>query len=377
MTAILVALAVLLIAIALLAAASIRVLREYERAVIFRLGRLIETKGPGLVLLIPGIDRMVRVDLRTVVLDIPPQDLITRDNVTTKVNAVTYFRVVDAPRAVISVEHYRNATSQIAQTTLRSVLGKADLDMLLSERDQLNESLQQIIDEQTDPWGVKVTAVEIKDVEIPAPMQHAMARQAQAERERRAKVINAEGEYQASARLHDAAEIICRNPTTVQLRYLQTLSEIGANQNSTVVFPFSLDLIRPLLAAGGAAPESGETNADARAGHPDELPLATPPGTSPRALEAPARQAPGPHGPLMNDPNAMPPGTAGQHRALQEPEEPDVRFFRHKQEQQRFVPCPSCGELIHTDALECDMCGADLREPTPARPPDDRSETPH
>jgi regulator of protease activity HflC (stomatin/prohibitin superfamily) len=246
-TAVLVVLVGLLALTAALAATSIRILREYERAVVFRLGRLIETKGPGLILLIPGIDRMVRVDLRTVVLDIPPQDLITRDNVTTKVNAVTYFRVIDPARAIVSVQRYQNATSQIAQTTLRSVLGKADLDMLLSERDQLNESLQQIIDEQTDPWGVKVTAVEIKDVEIPADMQRAMARQAQAERERRAKIINAEGEYQASTRLHDAADIISRNPTTLQLRYLQTLSEIGAHQNSTVVFPFSLDIIRPLM----------------------------------------------------------------------------------------------------------------------------------
>jgi regulator of protease activity HflC (stomatin/prohibitin superfamily) len=306
MTAILVVLAALLTVIATLAAASIRVLREYQRAVIFRLGRLIEPKGPGLVLLIPAIDRMVRVDLRTVVHDIPPQDLITRDNVTTNVNAVTYFRVIDAPRAVISVEHYRNATSQIAQTTLRSVLGKADLDMLLSERDQLNESLQQIIDEQTDPWGIKVTAVEIKDVEIPGPMQRAMARQAQAERERRAKVINAEGEYQASARLHDAAEIISRNPATLQLRYLQTLSEIGGNQNSTVVFPLPLDIIRPLLAASGAAP--GEAIANAPGGHPDQLPAAAPAGSSPRAVRAPEREAPRAIGATTNSPTTRPAG---------------------------------------------------------------------
>jgi len=375
MTAILVVLAVLLTVIAALAASSVRVLREYERAVIFRLGRLIEPKGPGLVLLIPAIDRMVRVDLRTVVLDIPPQDLITRDNVTTKVNAVTYFRVIDAPRAVISVERYRNATSQMAQTTLRSVLGKADLDMLLSERDQLNESLQQIIDEQTDPWGIKVTAVEIKDVEIPGQMQRAMARQAQAERERRAKVINAEGEYQASARLHDAAEIISRNPTTLQLRYLQTLSEIGANQNSTVVFPLPLDIIRPLLAASGAAP--GEAVANAPGGHPDQLPAAAPADSSPRAVPAPEQEAPRAIG-ATNSPTTTPAGAAGDHRAVHEREEPDMRFFRHKQEEQRFVPCPSCGELVHADALECDMCGADLREPSPARPHDaDRSETPH
>ena len=290
MTAVLVVLLGLLALIAALAASSIRILREYERAVVFRLGRLIETKGPGLILLIPGIDRMVRVDLRTVVLDIPPQDLITRDNVTTKVNAVTYFRVIDPARAIVSVQRYQNATSQIAQTTLRSVLGKADLDMLLSERDQLNESLQQIIDEQTDPWGVKVTAVEIKDVEIPADMQRAMARQAQAERERRAKIINAEGEYQASTRLHDAADIISRNPTTLQLRYLQTLSEIGAHQNTTVVFPFSLDMARPFLdslesasaakpGVSGSHPESLSAGSDTdeappRPGATDERSLA-------------------------------------------------------------------------------------------------------
>jgi regulator of protease activity HflC (stomatin/prohibitin superfamily) len=232
-----------------LAASSVRVLREYERAVVFRLGRLLEQKGPGLILLIPVIDRMVRVDLRTVVLDIPPQDLITRDNVPAKVNAVTYFRVVDAPSAVTEVERYLSATSQIAQTTLRSVLGKADLDMLLGERERLNESLQQIIDEQTDPWGVKVTAVEIKDVEIPAAMQRAMAAQAEAERERRAKVINAEGEFQASQRLLEAADVLSGNPTALQLRYLQTLGEIGVDQNTTVVFPLPLDIVRPFLEA--------------------------------------------------------------------------------------------------------------------------------
>ena len=203
----------------------------------FRLGRLLGQKGPGIVLLIPGIDRMVRVDLRTVTFDIPPQDLITRDNVPAKVNAVTYFRVVDPVKSVIEVERYRAATSQIAQTTLRSVLGKADLDMLLSERERLNEALQQIIDEQTDPWGIKVTTVEIKDVGIPQGMQRAMARQAEAERERRAKVINAEGEFQASERLFDAAQIMSANPTALQLRYLQTLLELGSSQASTIVFP--------------------------------------------------------------------------------------------------------------------------------------------
>jgi len=246
-TALAIVLAVLATTLAAIAASSIRILREYERAVVFRLGRLIGQKGPGLVLLIPMIDRMVRIDLRTIVLDIPPQDLITRDNVPAKVNAVTYFRVVDAQSSVVEVERYLAATSEIAQTTLRSVLGKADLDMLLSERERLNEALQQIIDEQTDPWGVKVTTVEIKDVEIPGQMQRAMAQQAEAERQRRAKVIHAEGEFQASTRLRDAAEVLGVNTAALQLRYLQTLTEIGANQNSTVVFPLPLDLVRPFL----------------------------------------------------------------------------------------------------------------------------------
>jgi regulator of protease activity HflC (stomatin/prohibitin superfamily) len=255
------ALLLLVVVIALLVgvvAASVRILREYERAVVFRLGRLIGQKGPGLVFLIPGIDRMVRVDLRTIVLDIPPQDLITRDNVPAKVNAVAYFRVVDAACAVVEVERYIGATSQIAQTTLRSVLGKADLDMLLADRERLNDSLQQIIDEQTDPWGVKVTAVEIKHVEIPSGMQRAMARQAEAERERRAKIIHAEGEFQASQRLRDAAEVIAPTPAALQLRYLQTLTEVGVNQNSTIIFPLPLDVIRPFLegASGGVTATS-------------------------------------------------------------------------------------------------------------------------
>jgi regulator of protease activity HflC (stomatin/prohibitin superfamily) len=257
-SAVLVFLIVVVAVLATIAASSVRILREYERAVVFRLGRLIGQKGPGLILLIPMIDRMVRVDLRTIVLDIPPQDLITRDNVTAKVNAVTYFRVVDANSAVVKVEQYLAATSQIAQTTLRSVLGKADLDMLLAERERLNEALQQIIDEQTDPWGVKVTAVEIKDVEIPGGMQRAMARQAEAERERRAKVIHAEGEFQAAQRLRDAAEVISPNPAALQLRYLQTLTEVGVNQNSTIVFPLPVDLIRPFLESAGATPADGE-----------------------------------------------------------------------------------------------------------------------
>jgi regulator of protease activity HflC (stomatin/prohibitin superfamily) len=223
---------------------AVRILREYQRAVIFRLGRLIAQKGPGLVLLIPVIDRMVRVDLRTVTLDVPPQEVITRDNVPARVNAVAYFRVIDPNNAIVEVENFLLATSQIAQTTLRSVLGKADLDQLLSERERLNEDLQKIIDEQTEPWGVKVTTVEIKDVEIPEQMQRAMARQAEAERERRAKIINSEGEYQAAEKLAQAADIVSRNPATLQLRYLQTLLQMGVNQNTTIVFPLPIELIR-------------------------------------------------------------------------------------------------------------------------------------
>src|SRR3954466_6936026 len=259
MTAILVALVIIAAVVAALAAASVRVLREYERAVVFRLGRLLGQKGPGIVLLIPGIDRMVRVDLRTVTFDVPPQDLITRDNVPAKVNAVTYFRVVDPVKSVVEVERYRAATSQIAQTTLRSVLGKADLDMLLSERERLNEALQQIIDEQTEPWGIKVTTVEIRDVGIPQAMQRAMAKQAEAERERRAKVIKAEAEAQAATKLAEAAEVISRNPATLQLRYLQTLTEIGVEQNSTVVFPLPMDVVKPFLEAAQAQLPAGMT----------------------------------------------------------------------------------------------------------------------
>ena len=247
MEAVLIVVVIILAAALLLAGASVRVLREYERAVVFRLGRVIAMKGPGLVLLTPAIDRMVRVSLRTVTLNVPPQDVITRDNVPVRVDAVVYFKVVDPNCAVVQVESYLKATSQIAQTTLRSVLGRADLDALLSERDALNEELQKIIDDQTEPWGVKVSTVEIKDVGIPQAMQKAMARQAEAERERRAKIINAEGEFQAAARLAEAADVISRNPATMQLRYLQTLSEIGVNQNTTVVFPLPIDLVKPLL----------------------------------------------------------------------------------------------------------------------------------
>jgi regulator of protease activity HflC (stomatin/prohibitin superfamily) len=226
---------------------SVRILREYERGVIFRLGRLIAQKGPGLILLIPAIDRMVKVDLRTVTMNIPPQEVITRDNVPAGVNAVAYFRVIDPRKAITEVENYLLATSQISQTALRSVLGKAEFDQLLSERERLNEELQTIIDESTEPWGVKVTAVEIKDVEIPEQMQRAIARQAEAERERRAKIINSEGEFQAAQKLTDAADIISTNPASLQLRYLQTLLEIGSNQNTTVVFPLPMDVLEPFL----------------------------------------------------------------------------------------------------------------------------------
>jgi regulator of protease activity HflC (stomatin/prohibitin superfamily) len=230
--------------------ASVRILREYERGVIFRLGRLIAQKGPGLILLIPFIDRMVKVDLRTVTLNIPPQEVITRDNVPAGVNAVAYFRVIDPRKAITEVENYLLATSQISQTALRSVLGKAEFDQLLSERERLNEELQTIIDESTEPWGVKVTAVEIKDVEIPEQMQRAIARQAEAERERRAKIINSEGEFQAAQKLTDAADIISTNPASLQLRYLQTLLEIGSNQNTTVVFPLPMDVLEPFIGRG-------------------------------------------------------------------------------------------------------------------------------
>ena len=248
---------VVLAGIALAAAgASIRVLREYERGVVFRLGRLMEKRGPGLVLLVPTIDRMVRVSLRTVTLTVPPQEVITRDNIPVRVTAVTYYRVVDPNNAVTQVENFHSATLQIAQTTLRSVLGGADLDTLLSERERLNEDLQHVIDAQTEPWGIKVSTVEIKDVEIPERMQHAIARQAEAERERRAKIINAEGEFQAAAKLAQAADVIGENPVTLQLRYLQTLREIGATQNSTVVFPMPIDLVKPVLDAIQQSPQA-------------------------------------------------------------------------------------------------------------------------
>jgi regulator of protease activity HflC (stomatin/prohibitin superfamily) len=251
----LIAAAVVAVLIILLLFAAVKVAREYERGVIFRLGRLLpDPKGPGLFVIIPVVDKMVRVDLRTVTLNVPPQEVITKDNVPVRVNAVAYFRIVEPKSAIVQVENYMVATSQIAQTTLRSVLGQHQLDELLSERDKINQILQSIIDEATSPWGVKVSVVEVKDVEIPSGMQRAMARQAEAERERRAKVISAEGEFQASERLKDAAAVMSAEPVALQLRYLQTLLEIGSTNNSTVVFPVPVDLIKPFLDkdAGGA-----------------------------------------------------------------------------------------------------------------------------
>ncbi len=284
-TAIIIVVIVLLVLAVTGLASSMRVLREYERGVVFRLGRLMEQRGPGLQLMIPSIDRMVRISLRTVTLTVPPQEIITRDNIPARVTAVCYYRVIDPTKAVTEIEDFPDATLQIAQTTLRSILGVADLDTLLSNREHLNESLQEVIDAQTEPWGIKVTSVEIKDVEIPERMQHAIARQAEAERERRAKIINAEGEFQAAAKLADAADVIGRNPVTLQLRYLQTLREIGVNQNSTVVFPMPIDLIKPMLdvigtgvaatTTNGAAPANGsEPDAEAPTDPAAELPAA-------------------------------------------------------------------------------------------------------
>lgn len=226
---------------------AIRILREYERGVIFRLGRLINVKGPGLILLIPVIDKMVKVSLRTIVLDVPPQDIITNDNVSVKVNAVVYFRVLEPQKAIIAVENFLAATSQISQTTLRSVCGQSELDDLLSQRDKINQKLQQIIDAQTEPWGVKVSNVEVKQIDLPQEMQRAMAKQAEAERERRSKVIAAEGEFQASQKLADAARILAEQPSALTLRYLQTLREIATENNSTTIFPVPIDLLKPFL----------------------------------------------------------------------------------------------------------------------------------
>jgi regulator of protease activity HflC (stomatin/prohibitin superfamily) len=249
---------IILFAIIILSSA-IRILREYERGVVFRLGRLIGNggvKGPGLILLIPVIDKMVKVSLRTIVLDVPPQDVITQDNVSIKVNAVVYFRVIEPQKAIVQVENFLAATSQISQTTLRSVLGQSELDDLLSQRDKINHKLQQIIDANTEPWGVKVTNVEVKQIDLPQEMQRAMAKQAEAERERRSKVIAAEGEFQASQRLADAAKILGEHSSALTLRYLQTLKEIAGDKNSTTIFPVPIDLLKPFLTKGGNTSES-------------------------------------------------------------------------------------------------------------------------
>lgn len=229
---------------------AVRVLREYERGVIFRLGRLIAAKGPGIIFLIPLIDRMVKVSLRTVVLDVPPQDVITKDNVSIKVNAVVYFRVIQPEKAIVEVENFLFATSQLSQTTLRSILGQSELDELLSQRDKINRELQVIIDTHTEPWGIKVSNVEVKQIDLPIEMQRAMAKQAEAERERRAKVVHAEGEFQASQKLSDAAKVIAENPIALQLRYLQTLTEVAADKNSTILFPVPIDIIKAFMPKG-------------------------------------------------------------------------------------------------------------------------------
>ena len=236
---------------------AIRVVREYERGVIFRLGRLIGAKGPGIFLLIPIVDKMQKISLRTITLDVPPQEVITKDNVTTNVNAVLFFRVVDPNAAVVQVENYLEATRQIAMTTLRSVIGAVELDQLLAEREKINVKLQEIVDEQTDPWGIKVKAMEIKDVKIPVDMQRAIARQAEAERERRAKIIHADGEFQAAEKLAMAAQTISRQPVAITLRYLQTLTEIGTEKNTTIVFPLPVELLSMILGKAGGALPSG------------------------------------------------------------------------------------------------------------------------
>ncbi len=238
---------ILILFVIFILANAIKILREYERGVVFRLGRLINSKGPGIIFLIPIVDRMTKISLRTVVMDVPSQDIITKDNVSLKVNAVVYFRVVQAEKAVVEVADYLFATSQISQTTLRSILGQSQLDEILSEREKINRELQKIIDEQTEPWGVKVTSVEVKQVDLPPEMQRAIAIQAQAERERRAKIINAEGEFQASQKLSDAAEVIQKFPVAIQLRFLQTLTEISSDKNSTILFPVPIDLITPFI----------------------------------------------------------------------------------------------------------------------------------
>jgi regulator of protease activity HflC (stomatin/prohibitin superfamily) len=244
--------------VAALILAGVKIMREYERAVILRLGRIVSHRGPGVIYVIPGIEKMLRIDMRTITMDVPSQDVITRDNVSVKVNAVLYFRVIDPNKAIIEVENYLYATSQLAQTTLRSVCGQADLDALLSEREAVNQKIQSILDEQTDPWGIKVVAVELRHIDLPQEMQRAMARQAEAERERRAKVISAEGEFQASARLTEAASRMATEPISMQLRFLQTLTEIATEHTSTVVIPVPIDLLTPLLEAAQRKSKSRE-----------------------------------------------------------------------------------------------------------------------
>jgi regulator of protease activity HflC (stomatin/prohibitin superfamily) len=267
------ALVILIVVIFLILVAlfsSLRIAAEYERGVVFRLGRLIGLKGPGLFFIIPfGVDRLVKIDLRVITLEVPPQEVITKDNVTAKVNAVIYFQVVDARKAVVQVLNYINASSQIAQTTLRAVLGQSTLDELLAERDRINQNLQKIIDEQTEPWGIKVSVVEIKDVELPSTMQRAMAKQAEAEREKRAKIINAEGEFQASQTLANAAQVISSQQGALQLRFLQTMVEIGSEKNTTIILPLPIELIRPLMDMGRplvGAPAAPLPDKDSRAG---------------------------------------------------------------------------------------------------------------
>jgi len=246
----------ILILLVLFLGSSVKIMREYERAVVFRLGRLLGAKGPGIIILIPGIDKMIRVDLRTVTLDVPPQDIITRDNVSVKVSAVVYFRVVEPVNAIIDVEDFHFATSQLAQTTLRSVCGQGELDNLLAERDEINERIQSILAKDTEPWGVKVSKVEVKEIDLPEEMRRAMAKQAEAERERRSKIINAEGEFQAAQRLADAANVISSAPSALQLRYLQTLKDIAQENNSTTVFPIPIDLFSAFLDKGNRSSSS-------------------------------------------------------------------------------------------------------------------------
>jgi regulator of protease activity HflC (stomatin/prohibitin superfamily) len=249
--------ATVVVLIIMFLAAAIRILNEYERGVIFRLGRVIATKGPGLILLIPIVDRMVKVDMRIITMDVPPQDVITRDNVSIKVNAVIYFKVMGANQAVIEVENFLYATSQLAQTTLRSVCGQVELDEILAEREKINSRLQEILDRSTDPWGIKVSTVEVKHIDLPQEMQRAMAKQAEAERERRAKVINAEGEFQAAQKLADAGKVIAEQPIALQLRYLQTLVQVASENNSTTLFPIPIDLFKPFLDLIGKKESAG------------------------------------------------------------------------------------------------------------------------